>query len=98
MTYVVCYLTLVAVMSAVAFVVYGLDKKRAGVPGARRVPERTLHLIGLCGGWPGALAARRWFRHKTRKGSFVLAFWFVVLSHVTIVAALVYLWTGPIGG
>jgi len=98
MTYVVCYLILVVVMSAVAFVVYGLDKKRAGVLGARRVPERNLHALGLLGGWPGALAARRRFRHKTRKGSFVLAFWFVVLLHVTIVAGLVYLWTGPLRG
>lgn len=97
MTYVLIYLTLVAVMSAVAFVTYGVDKRRAGEFGARRVPERTLHLIGLLGGWPGALAAQRQFRHKTKKASFRLAFWFVVFLHVTVVAGVAYLLVGPVG-
>lgn len=90
MTYVLGYLLLVGVMSGITFAVYGVDKTRAGRP-ARRVPERTLHLLGLLGGWPGALAARRRFRHKTRKASFRLAFWFVVLLHVTLALGLAYL-------
>ena len=96
MTYVLIYLILVAVISAVAFVAYGVDKKRAGHCGARRVPERTLHLMGFFGGWPGALAAQRQFRHKTKKASFRLAFWFVVFLHVTAVAGVAYLLVGPL--
>jgi uncharacterized membrane protein YsdA (DUF1294 family) len=89
MTAAVAYLGLVAVTSGVAFVVYGADKRRAGT-GGRRVPERTLHLLGLAGGWPGSLAARRYYRHKTRKGSFRLAFWAVVALHLALVGAAAY--------
>ncbi|MGV8663884.1 DUF1294 domain-containing protein, partial [Pseudomonas aeruginosa] len=33
------------------------------------------------GGWPGALVAQQVFRHKTRKLSFQLVFWGIVLLH-----------------
>lgn len=61
------YLALVASMSLTSFVAYGVDKRWAAI-GGRRVRERTLHLLGLLGGWPGGLVARRYFRHKTQKG------------------------------
>ena len=91
MTYVAIYLAVVAVMSLVAFAAYGFDKKRAGL-GDRRVPEKTLHLIGFLGGWPGAYYAQRRFRHKTRKTPFLLVFWALVLLHVTLVGSAVYLY------
>ncbi|BCO11272.1 hypothetical protein GEOBRER4_n1289 [Citrifermentans bremense] len=52
---------------------YAADK-RAAEQGRRRVAERTLHLLGLLGGWPGAALAQWAFRHKTRKRRFVLVF------------------------
>lgn len=60
--------------SAVAFVAYALDKSAARHE-RRRTPENTLHLFGLLGGWPGALAAQRLLRHKSRKASFQIVFW-----------------------
>jgi uncharacterized membrane protein YsdA (DUF1294 family) len=69
-----------AVLSVIAFALYGLDK-RAAVRGARRTPERTLHLISLAGGWPGALVAQSAFRHKRRKGRFMAVFAATVLIH-----------------
>jgi len=89
MTAVLAYLGLVAVMSCVCFVAYGLDKRRAN-NGSRRVPERTLHLLAFLGGWPGALLAQRQFRHKTYKVPFRLVFWAVVVLHVCVAGAVVY--------
>jgi uncharacterized membrane protein YsdA (DUF1294 family) len=45
------------------------DKQRA-IAGKRRVSEADLLGLALIGGSPGALLARRWFRHKTRKEPF----------------------------
>ena len=92
-TAVVAYLGLVAVTSVASFAAYGLDKRRASI-GGRRVSERTLHLLAALGGWPGALLAQRQFRHKTRKVPFLIAFWAVVVLHVTVVGAAAYAFLG----
>jgi uncharacterized membrane protein YsdA (DUF1294 family) len=81
--------------SLASFAAYGLDKRRAAV-GGRRVPERTLHLLALPGGWPGAILAQRQFRHKTRKVPFRVAFWAVVVLHIAIVGAVAYALLGPL--
>ena len=72
---------LYVVASLVTFAAYGVDKRRAR-RGGRRVPERTLHLFELAGGWPGALIAAATFRHKTAKRSYRLVRGAVVLLHV----------------
>ena len=75
--------------SVVSFAAYGLDKS-AAKSGRRRVSEQSLLLLGLVGGWPGALVAQQVFRHKTRKRSFRRAFWFTVVVNVAVFAGLVY--------
>lgn len=57
------------VASAACFIAYAIDKS-AAVAGRRRIPERTLILLGLACGWPGAIVAQQALRHKTQKVSF----------------------------
>ena len=66
------------VASVLAFVTYAIDKS-AAVNNRWRIAENTLHLFGLIGGWPGALAAQRIFRHKSSKPSFQGMFWVTVV-------------------
>jgi uncharacterized membrane protein YsdA (DUF1294 family) len=66
------------ILSIITFGVYGYDKLSAR-RGGERVSERTLHLLALCSGWPGALAGQLLFRHKTGKASFQACFWLTVL-------------------
>ncbi len=63
MRYLIVYL---AAINLLTFCVYGADKRRARIPGARRVPEKTLFALALLLGSPGALLGMLVFRHKTR--------------------------------
>lgn len=74
-----------AALSLLAFAAYALDKSAAQA-GGRRIPENTLHLLSLLGGWPGALAAQQWLRHKSVKASFLAMFWTTVLLNLGALA------------
>jgi len=63
--------------SVLAFVAYAIDKF-AAVNNQRRIAENILHLLGLLGGWPGALVAQKMFRHKSSKSSFQGMYWVTV--------------------
>lgn len=73
-------LTAYGLVSMVAFLLYWSDKRKARAD-AWRTPENVLHAVELAGGWPGALLAQQVFRHKTRKVSFQVVSWFIVLLH-----------------
>ena len=79
------------VMSVVTFLMYAVDKG-AAESGKRRVPEGRLHLFELLCGWPGALVGQQFFRHKTRKTSYQVSFWFNVVLNL---AVLCWLLLGP---
>lgn len=68
------------IVSLLAFLLYWHDKRKARAD-SWRTPENVLHAIELAGGWPGALLAQQVFRHKTRKVSYQLVFWIIVLLH-----------------
>lgn len=63
--------------------IYGADKMAAR-KAWRRVPESTLLVFGVVGGWPGAIVGQQLFRHKTQKQPFKT--WFVVSVIVSISA------------
>ena len=71
------------VVSLVTFAAYAMDKSAAR-KGAWRTQESTLHMLSLLGGWPGALVAQQKLRHKSRKQSFRLVFWFTVVLNIGV--------------
>lgn len=85
----VTLLVVYSLFSGVAFLMYGADKS-AAEQGRWRTSESTLHTIALMGGWPGALVARRVFRHKTVKQPFRTIFWFTVIANCVALAWFVH--------
>lgn len=80
------YLIFLAVMSVIAFLLYGADKRKAR-NGRWRIRESTLLLTGFFGGAVGALLGMQLFRHKTRHWYF----WLVNLLGLLVQAAVAYL-------
>lgn len=72
--------------SGACFIAYAIDKAAARSR-SRRTPERTLLLLGLAGGWPGAVLAQQWLRHKSAKASFRAKFWVTVLLNSAVFVA-----------
>lgn len=88
------YAGVTAAMSALAFCCYWFDKRRA-IQQGQRISERKLHLLALCGGWPGATLGQQLFRHKTQKLKFRLVYWVIVLLHLALVAGCAWLMIRP---
>jgi uncharacterized membrane protein YsdA (DUF1294 family)/cold shock CspA family protein len=84
----ISWLALYYVASIITYGVYAHDKT-AAQNGGRRTPELTLHLMSLVGGWPGALIAQVRLRHKTRKLSFLIGYWFTVIVNCIALGVIV---------
>ena len=65
------------------------DKQRA-IVGKRRIAESDLLGLALIGGSPGALFARRLFRHKTRKEPFSTYLFLIVAMQVGALIAIAF--------
>ncbi|MEZ6059297.1 MAG: DUF1294 domain-containing protein [Planctomycetaceae bacterium] len=83
------YVWTTSILSAAAFGLYGYDKLRAERDKSR-ISEKSLHLVALCGGWPGAVMGQQYFRHKTLKLTFRAMLAAIVLLHWT--AAGIWFW------
>lgn len=87
-----------AVFSVMTYLAYRHDKD-AAVRGNWRTKEEHLHMLSLVGGWPGALIAQRWLRHKSTKVSFLAVFFVTTALNL---AALIWLassgWLPPVRG
>ena len=79
--------------SLLCIVIYRVDKL-AAAQGRWRVSESALLLLGLAGGWPGAIIAQQLLRHKTKKRSFQEAFAGSVVVNILVFVLL----TSPILG
>lgn len=60
-----------ALINFIAFIMYGVDKKKA-IKHKWRIPERDLIIVAVLGGSFGALLGMKAFRHKTKHAKFVI--------------------------
>lgn len=60
---------------------YQADKNAAIARQSTRLPEQSLQLFSLIGGWPGALLAQKKLAHKRSKFLFQREFWLVVIGN-----------------
>ena len=84
-------ISLLALYYGASLITYGLyaRDKTAAQNAGRRTSELTLHLMSLIGGWPGALIAQVRLRHKTRKLSFLIGYWFTVIVNCTALGVII---------
>ena len=74
------------ILNVVAFIVYGVDKRKAQ-NNAWRISESTLLTIAAIAPW-GSLIGMYTFRHKTQKPKFKLVWLFAAL-HLILVALII---------
>ncbi|EBM7634562.1 TPA: DUF1294 domain-containing protein [Salmonella enterica subsp. enterica serovar Dublin] len=67
--------------------IYGIDKTAARKTW-RRVPESTLLVFGVVGGWPRAIVGQQLFRHKTQKQPFKTYFIVSVIVSIVVTVAI----------
>jgi uncharacterized membrane protein YsdA (DUF1294 family) len=79
------YLVWLAASSVILFILYGIDKAQAKNRGWH-VPEVTLHVMALAGGFIGGWLGRSLFHHKTKKGIFL----FVLVASTILHAAIIW--------
>lgn len=84
------FVALYCVMSVFTFIVYGIDKYKAKHDKVR-VPESTLHIYSVLGGWPGAMIGQHVFRHKTVKQPFKKYLYIsIVVNLICLISYLIY--------
>lgn len=72
---------------------YAWDKRQAKLSAHKKVnrtPERMLQLLSLLGGWPGALIAQQWLRHKSQKRRFIVVLWLCIFGNVSVIGAITF--------
>lgn len=78
----------VAVLSLITFFLFGIDKYKAIKQKGNnisRISEKTLFLFSFLGGTFGAIVAMVLFRHKIKKGEFLIKFFIVSLVQFEII-------------
>jgi len=60
---------------------YQIDKKLASSGQQSRLPEESLQMFSLIGGWPGAWLAQKHLHHKVHKAPFQREFRFVIYGN-----------------
>ena len=79
-----------AAISLVSVTVTVYDKYAAKHRPRRRTPEKTLMLLGLCGGATAMYITMLLIRHKTQHKKFMAGLPLFIVLHVLIAAVLLY--------
>ena len=83
------YVAALVLMSVIAFIAYGRDKRLAK-SGSWRTPERTLLLLSACFCGIGAFIGMRVYRHKTQHTSFKIIVPLTMILQLALLAVLAY--------
>ncbi|EZQ07143.1 MULTISPECIES: DUF1294 domain-containing protein [unclassified Acinetobacter] len=74
----------ILLMNLITYGLYAHDKA-AAQQGSQRVPENTLHVVSLLGGWPSAWLAQQRLRHKTQKQPFRKIYFCTIAFNILII-------------
>jgi uncharacterized membrane protein YsdA (DUF1294 family) len=77
----------IILINLIAFVVFGIDKRKAR-KGQWRIPESTLFILALIGGSIGALLGMLVFRHKTKHRKFTIGIPLILTLQIALLATL----------
>jgi uncharacterized membrane protein YsdA (DUF1294 family) len=86
---IVQFLVFYSAINVFTFALFAFDK-HAAVRRYWRISEHTLATFALMGGFAGAYAAMRLFRHKTSKQSFLTMFYMCSSLHLAGCLGLIY--------
>lgn len=78
----------VSIMNLMSYWFYSQDKE-AAQQGNRRVPENTLHILSVLGGWPAAYLAQEKLRHKTQKQPFRKIYFCTIAFNILLILWLI---------
>ena len=81
--YMIAYGAFIFLMSMIAFILYGVDKRKAKKE-MWRIPEAVLLNFGFFGGAIGALLGMKMFRHKTKHWYFWFFNYFGLLWQISL--------------
>ena len=84
------YLAVLAFVSFLTYIVYGVDKRRA-VEGKWRIPEKVLLSMSFLGGAVGGYLAMKTLRHKTKHWYFYAINILGIAWQVALLAYLIIL-------
>lgn len=77
------------VINLAAFILYGIDKRKA-VKQAWRIPESRLILVAVLGGGLGAWLGMKVFHHKTKHIKFTVFVPLFLILHILLIAYLIF--------
>lgn len=88
-TLLLIYVITLVIMSLIALIAYGRDKRLAKT-GKWRTPEKTLLILAACFGGIGAFAGMQLFRHKTKHTAFQIVVPSCMIIQLALLAYLAY--------